>query len=153
MGLWCGSGLLDTLPVVSAREILTAITEPGARPRRVQAGLHDLAVLLVGNNRSRNLPDDLVEGIVAAARGYLDGTALESFGTEMRFRRDDIVISAIYLAAAADAPALVALVERLADDPAAVSALGVTDPGDIDHIRTYARDSLARRPILMLGDC
>lgn len=152
-GLACASELLETLPVASAREILAAITAPGAPPRRVQAGLHDLAVLLVGNNRLRNIPDDLVAEIAAVAGGYLDGTALEASPVGTPALRFWIVRSAIYLAAAADAPELVTLVERLAADPAAVSALGVTDPEDTGFIRDYARNLLAERPILMRGDC
>ncbi len=135
-----------------AREIIAAIAEPNAPWRRVRAGLGDLAVLLVDNDRTRDIPDELVEAIVAAVRGYLDGTSMEGVSAAGS-NRQSIVTSAIFLAAVADEPRLVALVEGLAADPAAVAALGVTDPDRIESLRDYARARLAERPILMLGDC
>ena len=113
----------------------------------------NLAGLLVGNDRTRDIPDELVAAIVAAARGYLDGTSMEgssAVGSGLRYL---IVRSAIFLAAVADEAELVTLAEGLAADPAAVAALGVTEPDRIESIRDYARSRLAERPILTLGDC
>ena len=152
-GFSCNTHMTGDFSVEIARAILAAIAEPGAPTRRVSAGLGDLAVLLVGNDRTRDIPDELVEEIVAAARGYLDGTAREGFGATESSLRRGIVRSAIFLAAVADEPELVALAEGLAADPAAVNALGVTDPDHIESLRDYARDRLAERPILTLGDC
>ena len=136
-----------------AREVVVAITEPGAPLRWVAAGLYDLARLQVGDNHTGEFPDDLVETVVATARGYLDGGALEPFATAAPAQRQRIVNSAILLAAATDDPELVALAEALAADPEAVAALGFTDPDRIERIRVYARDRLAERPILNQGDC
>ena len=136
-----------------AREVVVAITEPGAPLRWIDAGLDDLAILQVGDNHTGEFPDDLVETVVATARGYLDGGALEPFATAAPAQRQRIVNSAILLAAATDDPELVALAEALAADPEAVAALGFTDPNRIERIRVYARDRLAERPILGLGDC
>ena len=142
----------ETLVAV-AREILAAIAEPGAPPRRVSAGLSDLAVMLMGNDLTRDIPDDLVDEIVAAARGYLDGTSMGGFATAGSHPRRWVVRSAILLAAVADEPGLVALAEGLAADPEAVAALGFTDPESVETIRDEARSTLARRPILALTDC
>lgn len=142
----------ETLVAV-AREILAAIAEPGAPPRRVSAGLRDLAVMLMGNDLTRDIPDDLVDEIVAAARGYLDGTSMGGFATAGSHPRRWVVRSAILLAAVADEPGLVALAQGLAADPEAVAALGFTDPESVETIRDEARSALARRPILALGDC
>lgn len=152
-GFSCNTSLHGTFPVLAAREVLDALNEPGASPRRVSAGLGDLAVLLVGNDQTRDIPDELVEEIVAAAKGYLDGTALVPLRTASPRWIPAIVNSAIFLAAVADAPELVALAEGLAADPAAVAALGVTDPDRIERVREYARKKLSERPILTLGDC
>ena len=153
-GFSCNTHMTGDFSVDIARAILAAIAEPRDAPaRRVSAGLGDLAVLLVGNDRTRDIPDDLVEAIVAAARGYLDGSSMEGFpavGSNLRY---SIVRSAIFLAAVADEPELVALAEGLAADPAAVATLGISDPGHIERLRGYARDRLAERPILTLGDC
>ena len=152
-GFYCNTHMMGDFSVDIARAILAAIAEPDAPPRRVSSGLGDLAVLLVGNDRIRDIPDELVEEIVAAARGYLDGTSMEGFSAVGSGLRHGIVRSAIFLAAVADEPELVALAEGLAADPAAVAALGVTDPGHIESLRDYARERLAERPILTLGDC
>ena len=152
-GFSCNTHMTGDSSVEIARAILAAIAEPGAPPRRVSAGLGDLAALLVGNDRTRDIPDDLVAEIVAAARGYLDGTSMEPFRSVGSNLRYSIVRSAVFLAAVADEPELVALAEGLAADPAAVAALGVTDPDRIESLRDYARDRLAERPILTLGDC
>ena len=152
-GFSCNTHMTGDFSVDIARAILAAIAEPDAPPRRVSAGLNDLAVLLVGNDRTRDIPDELVEAIVAAARGYLDGTSMEGFSAVGSGLRYLIVRSAIFLAAVADEPELVALAEGLAADPAAVAALGVTEPDRIESIRDYARSRLAERPILTLGDC
>ena len=136
-----------------ARAILAALAEPDPPPRRVSAGLGDLAVLLVGNDQTRDIPDDLVDEIVTAARGYLDGTAMEGFSATGSSLRRGIVRGAIFLAAVVDEPELVALAEGLVADPAAVAALGVIDPEHIERLRDYARERLAERPILTLGDC
>ena len=149
-----GSGeVAREILIAVAREILAAIAEPGAPPRRVSAGLNDLAVLLMGNDLTRDIPDELVDEIVAAARGYLDGTSMGEFtaaGPRLRYR---VVSNAILLAAVADDPELVALVEGLAADPEAVAALGFTDPEYVEMIRDHARATLAGRPILAPGDC
>lgn len=152
-GFSCNTHMTGDFSVDIARAILAAIAEPDAPPRRVSAGLGDLAVLLVGNDRTRAIPDELVEAIVAATRGYLDGTSMGGFSAVGPGLRYSIVRSAIFLAAVADEPELVALAEALAADPEAVAALGFTDPDDIESIRNYARDRLAERPILQLGDC
>ena len=152
-GFTCNYPLPEGLFVAFAREILTATGEAGASPRQVDAGLGDLAVLLVGNDRTGGIPRELVEEIVGAARGYLDGTSMRRFGTPDRRLLFRIAMNAILLAAVADEPTLVALAEALAADPEAVAALGFTDPDDIESIRGYARDRLAERPILQLGDC
>lgn len=152
-GFSCNTHMTGDFPSDIAREILAAIAEPGAPPRRVSAGLGDLAGLLVGNDRTRDIPDELVEAIVAAAKGYLDGTSMDGFGTLGSNRRYSIVRSAIFLAAVADEPELVALAEGLAADPAAAAALGFTDPQRIESLRDYARATLSERPILFLGDC
>ena len=139
--------------IAIAREILAAIAEPGAPPRLVSAGLHDLAVLLMGNDLTRDIPDELVEEIAARARGYLDGSTMGGFATARPHHRFRIVRSAILLAAVIDDPGLVALVEGLSAGPKALAALGVTDPVDVETILHYAPDTLAERPILALGDC
>ena len=152
-GFSCNTHMTGDFSVDIARAILAAIAEPDTPPRRVSAGLGDLAVLLVGNDRTRDIPDELVTAIIAAARGYLDGTSMGGFsavGPDLRYA---IVRSAIFLAAVADEPELVSLAERLAADPAAVAVLGITDPDRIENIRDYARSRLAERPILTLGDC
>ncbi len=136
-----------------AREILVAIAEPGAPPRRVSAGLNDLAVMLMGNDLTRDIPDDLVDEIVARARGYLDGSAMGGFASARRHHRLWIVRHAILLAAVIDDPGLVALVEGLSAGPEALAALGVTDPDDAREMRDHARATLAERPILAPGDC
>ena len=152
-GFSCNTHMTGDFSIDIARAILAAIAEPDPPPRRVSAGLGDLAVLLVGNDRTRYIPDELVEEIVAAARGYLDGTAIEGFSATGSSLRRGIVRSAIFLAAVVDEPELVALAEGLAADPGAVAALGVTDPDHIESLRDYARARLAERPILTLGDC
>lgn len=152
-GFSCNTHMTGDYSVDIARAILAAIAEPDAPPRRVSAGLGDLAVLLVGNDRTRDIPDDLVEAILAGARGYLDGTSMEGFRAAPPALRSWIVRNAIFLAAVADEPELVALAEGLAADPAAIAAIGVTDPEHIESLRDYARERLAERPILTLGDC
>ena len=152
-GFTCNTHMTGDFAVDIAREVVVAITEPEAPLRLVDAGLNDLAVLQVADNHTGEFPDDLVETVVATARGYLDGGALEPFATAAPRQRQGIVSSAILLAAATDDPALVALAEGLAADPEAVAALGFTDPDRIEHIRVYARDRLAERPILSQGDC
>lgn len=152
-GFSCNTHMTGDFSIDIARAILTAIAEPDPPPRRVSAGLGDLAALLVGNDRTRDIPDELVEAIVAAARGYLDGTSMEGFSATGSSLRHGIVRSAIFLAAVVDEPELVELAEGLAADPAAVAALGVTDPDHIESLRDYARARLAERPILTLGDC
>ena len=152
-GFSCNTHMTGDFSVDIARAILAAIAEADSPPRRVSAGLGDLAGLLVGNDRTRDIPDELVAAIVAAARGYLDGTSMEgssAVGSGLRYL---IVRSAIFLAAVADEAELVTLAEGLAADPAAVAALGVTEPDRIESIRDYARSRLAERPILTLGDC
>ena len=119
-GFTCNTHMTGDFAVDIAREVVVAITEPGAPLRWVAAGLYDLARLQVGDNHTGEFPDDLVETVVAAAT---------------------------------DDPELVALAEALAADPEAVAALGFTDPDRIERIRAYARDRLAERPILGLGDC
>ncbi len=149
-----GSGDGRKEGVVVARAILAAMAEPGAPPARVSAGLSDLATLLIGNNNlTRDIPNELVEEITAAPHGYLDGTSMEAYaatGPNDRFR---VAMSAIGLAAVADDLEQVALVERIATDPEAVAALGLTDPNDEESIRRYARRILAARPILWPGEC
>lgn len=152
-GFSCNTHMPGDFSVDIARAILAAIAEPDPPLRRVSAGLGDLAVLLVGNDRTRDIPDELVAEIVAAARGYLDGTSMEGLSAVGPGLRHGIVRSAIFLAAVVDEPELVALAEGLAADPAVVAALGVTDPDHIDSLRDYARERLAERPILTLGDC
>lgn len=152
-GFSCNTHMTGDFSVDIARAILAAIAETDPPPRRVSAGLGDLAVLLVGNDRTRDIPDELVAEIIAAARGYLDGTLMEGLGTVGRGVRQGILRSAIFLAAVVDEPELVELAEGLAADPAAVAALGVTDPDYIESLRDYARARLAERPILTLGDC
>lgn len=152
-GFSCNTHMTGDFSIDIARAILAAIAEPDPPPRRVSAGLGDLAVLLVGNDRTRDIPDELVAEIVAAARGYLDGTSMEGLSSVGPGLRRGIVRSAIFLAAVVDEPELVALAERLAADPAVVAALGVTDPDHIESLRDYARERLAERPILSLGDC
>lgn len=152
-GFSCNTHMAGDFSIDIARAILAALAEPDPPTRRVSAGLGDLAVLLVGNDRTRDIPDELVAEIVAAARGYLDGTAMEGFSTTGSSLRRGIVRSAIFLAAVVDEPELVALADGLAADPAAVAALGVTDPEHIESLRDYARERLAERPILTLGDC
>ena len=139
--------------IAIAREILAVIAEPGAPPRRVSAGLYDLAVLLMGNDLTRDIPDELVEEIVARARGYLDGSTMGGFATARRHHRFWIVRNAILLAAVIDDRGLVALVEGLAAGPEALAALGVTDPDDAREMRDHARAALGERPILAPGDC
>lgn len=142
----------ETLIAV-AREILAALAEPGAPPRRVSAGLYDLAVLLMGNDLTLDISDEIVEEVVARARGYLDGTSMGAFAAANPNHRSWIVSNAILLAAVTDDPGLVALVEGLAADPEAMAALGLADPDDAGNIRDYARTTLAARPILAMGDC
>jgi len=139
--------------IAIAREILAAIAEPGAPPRRVSAGLYDVAVLLMGNDLTRDIPDELVEEIVARARGYLDGSTMGGFATARPHHRFRIVRNAILLAAVIDDPGLVALVEGLSAGPEALAALGVTDAADVETILRYAPNTLAGRPFLALGDC
>lgn len=152
MGLGCNSHLIGSFPVRSAREILNAISEPGARAPVIAAGLGDLASLQIANRHTGELPEDVVAAMAATARGVLGGDALEPFRTSgpgLRFR---VVDSAILLSAASGDPELVALVEALAADPAAVAALGFADD-HVESIRTRALERLAARPISMLGDC
>ncbi len=148
-----GMGMFEDASVEIAREILVAIAEPGASPRRVSAGLNDLAVLLMGNDLTRDIPDDIVGEIAARARGYLDGTTMGRFATARPRQRLWVVRNAIFLAAVIDDPGLVALVEGLSAGPEALAVLGVTDPGDIEAILDLSRTTLAARPILALGDC
>lgn len=131
------------------------IAEPGAPPMRVGEGLGDLGELLTGNNNlTRDIPDELVEEIAAAAGGYLDGTSAGAFAETGRVGTFWVARNAIFIAAVADDPEQVALVERIATDPEAVAALGLIDPNDEKRIRAYARETLAARPILFWpGDC
>lgn len=139
--------------IAVSRGILAAIAEAGAPPRRVSAGLNDLAVILMGNDLTRDIPDELVDEIVAAARGYLDGASMGGFATAGTRLRYEVVSHAILLAAVVDEPGLVALADRLAADPEAVAALGFTDPGYVGMISEEARATLDERPILAPGDC
>ena len=152
-GFYCNYHMPEGSSLTVVREILAVMGEAGVSPWQVDAGLLDLAVLLVGNHRTGGIPAELVEQIVGAARGYLDGTSMRQLGTLDRGSLFGIARNAIFLAAVADEPELVVLAEALAADPEAVAALGFTDPDDIERIRNYARDRLAQRPILQLGDC
>ena len=156
----CGKPIVYASPdnrqedVVVARAILAAIAEPGAPARRVSAGLDDLAVLLMENNKlTRDIPEELVEEIAAVAGGYLDGTSVGAFAATGRVGSSWVARNAIFVAAVAGDPEQVALIERIATDPEAVAALGLTDPNDEKWIRAYARETLAARPILYPGDC
>ncbi len=152
MGLVCNSHLIGSFPVRSAREVLDAISEPGASAWVIAAGLGDLASLQITNQHTGMLPEDVVTAMAATARAILSGDALEPFRASGSAPRVRAVNSAILLAAALDDPELVALVEALAADPAAVAALGIADE-HIESMRTRALERLAARPISMLGDC
>lgn len=152
MGLVCNSHLIGSFPVRSAREVLDAISEPGASAQVIAAGLGDLASLQITNQHTGELPEDVVTAMAATARGILSGDSLETFRASGSALRVRVVDSAILLAAALDDPELVALVEALAADPAAVAALGIAGE-HIESMRTRALERLAARPISMLGDC
>ena len=152
MGLVCNSHLIGSFPVRSAREVLDAISEPGASAWVIRAGLDDLASLQIANQHTGELPEDVVTAMAATARGVLSGNALEPFRTSNPDLRFGVVDGAILLAAALNDPKLVALVEALAADPAVLAALGIADD-HIESMRTRARERLSARPIGMLGDC
>ena len=152
MGLVCNSHLIGSFPVRSAREVLDAISVPGASAWVIRAGLDDLASLQIANQHTGELPEDVVTAMAATARGVLSGNALEPFRTSNPDLRFGVVDGAILLAAALNDPELVALVEALAADPAVLAALGIADD-HIESMRTRARERLSARPIGMLGDC
>ena len=136
---------------IGAAELARALTESAAPPRLTEHRLLELGYISAAGGFLR-LPEPARRLVGAVASRFLGAGEPAIPASASAEERTAILKAALYLAVATADVGLADQANRLATDVATVQALGL-GPSEAAQVSAHARDLLAARPLLALGDC